>query len=194
MQILLFKAGQRKQRLKICAFLRTFGHGYHYKGSAHRDSYYGINTETLEVCCGSMDDLETQYSAIEKKVYNILPTFLKLPVDIQKKLVENSISKSPIPFIDNVFADVSKGGMYWDGVSSAAEYNELMTAITENLDFNIKNNYINNKFSNNETELQNEENPLRGNSGKSKGGIRCREYKPRVTIKPLSYKKIFGRG
>lgn len=241
MALLLFKAGEPQQCAKICDFLNAFGHnynGHNYKFAANAspNSYYGINTETLKACCGSIEYLQSHYPIIEKKIYDTLPTFIKLPVYIQKKMVENSISKSPIPFIDDVFADASKGGIDWNRISSA-DYAEIMSAITANMDLEFKaidtpfantalaadanasfitsasaaindcimsscarnineaiSDYINNKSLNNETELQNKENPLRGDSREIKGGICCRKHKPRVAIKPLGYKEVIGRG
>lgn len=244
-KLLLFKAGEQRQCSQICDFLNEFGHnynGHNYKFTANAapDSYYGINTETLATCCGSINYMQSHYPTIEKKIYDTLPTFIKIPVYIQKEMVENSISKSPIPFIDDIFADASKGGINWNRISPT-DYAEIMSAITANrsLDFNyskqaiaevsrsslsLANNsdfdikidtssidtgselvkiadklkaiddYYNNKSLNNETELQNKENPLRGNSGESKGGICCRKHKPRVAIKPLGYKEVIGRG
>ena len=259
MALLLFKAGEPRQRSKICDFLNEFGHipGGKFMGNAESNAYYGINTETLRTCCGSIDYLQSHYPTIEKKIYDTIPTFIKIPVYIQKKMVENSISGNPIPFIDDIFANASKGGIDWNRISSA-DYAEIMSAITantdlefkvidtplantaladisvradvnrsslsptnnSNFDFDIKidtssidtgselvkmadklnnklkaiDDYYNNKSLNNETELQNKENPLRGDSREIKGGICCRKHKPRVAIKPLGYKKVIGRG
>ena len=244
MALLLFKAGEPRQCAKICDFLNTFGHCHKFSANADSNSYYGIHTETLKTCCGSIDYLQSHYPTIEKKIYDTLPTFIKLPVYIQKKMVENSISGNPIPFIDDIFADASKGGINWNRISPT-DYAEIMSAITantsldfnyskqaiaevsgradvsrsflssinnSNFDFDIKidtssidtvkiadklkaiDDYYNNKSLNNETELQNKENPLRGDSREIKGGICCRKHKSRVAIKPLGYKEVIGRG
>lgn len=50
------------------------------------------------------------------------------------------------------------------------------------------------KTQNNESRLQEQESPLRRGSGEVKCGICCRKHKPRVTILPLSYQKVTGRG
>lgn len=240
--LLLFKAGEQQQCTKICDFLNAFGHNSHkFNANGAPDSYYGINTETLKTCCGSMGYMQSQHPIVEKKIYDTIPTFIKLPIYIQKKLVENSTSKSPIPLIEDIFIDASKGGVDWNKVSSA-EYYEIISAITANTGFKFKvidtplantaladvcnkadvcddsitiisratndciisshisdineavSDYINNKFSNDETELQNKEAVIRRDSGESKGGICCRKHKPRVTIKPLGYKEVIGRG
>lgn len=42
-----------------------------------------------------------------------IPRFLQLPKEIQSKMVNHSISKSPIPFLKDITALDEEGGFYW---------------------------------------------------------------------------------
>ena len=131
------------------------------------------------------------YDSDGESIDNVLEGLynLKLPLEYfnRKGFYTVYINPKEIPA---VIADVSDSFI----TSASAAINDcIMSNYISDINEAIS-DYINNKSLNNETELQNKENPLRGNSGESKGGICCRKHKPRVAIKPLGYKEVIGRG
>lgn len=129
------------------------------------------------------------FNEAETSEFIAIPAFLKFPKEIQKEMIRRSEYQSPIPFIFNISSDKRAGGFDW---AETDEGWDFWNKVIDGRDFDLFYKRFNLKKD--EVRLCNEETPLGGDSKQVKGGIRCRDHQVRVTVKPLSYKGITGRG
>lgn len=168
--------------INFCKEWLGFNNGYQgtsdfYILIYNSDNFKALNFTTLK---GKIKDL------FGKTFYDV-PEFIKYPKEIQRALIENSTSKSPIPFILDSAASSKTGGFDWE--STPEGWNFWSKVINEkNFDLFFK------KFKHNETELCRKATPIGRQHNENSIGLRYRFNKARITIQPLSNKEIIGRG
>ena len=186
MEKIAFKVNDNGKKIVQC--LNHFAKGFMpMDGDAGRDSYYCIDYDpkTFQI----KDYLWADNPEGDAIIKDILPPFMKLPLDIQVEVVERSKYKSPVPFLKDVCMSESGGGFDWDETPEGWNFwNEVLSEGDTDLF------YKQFKSKQHESRLFEQESPLRGSSRECTSGVRCRVNKARVTVSSLGYKEVVGRG
>ena len=183
-----FKVNDNGKKIVQCLNYFTRDLGFlTMEGNSANGTWYYIDFDSMSYKITKYDCLSYPPSdAIYKEQ---LPLFMDLPLDIQVEVVKRSKSKSPLPFLQDIAVSTSGGGFTWD---DTPEGHEFWSSILQDGDIDLF--YKQFKSKENESRLQEQESSLRGGSGEIKCGLCCRKHKPRVEVKPVSYKKVIGRG
>jgi hypothetical protein len=183
-----FKVNDNGKQIVACLNHFTKGTGLlAMAGNASTGSYYFIDYDpaTYKITNYGCADSPSNVDFRE----NTIPLFMTLPLDIQMEVVKRSKSNSPIPFLRDIAVSTPDGGFAW---CDTPEGNDFWNRVL--IDGDIDLFYKQFKSKENESRLQEQENPLRGGSGEIKCGLCCRKHKPRVEINSIGYKKVVGRG
>lgn len=121
--------------------------------------------------------------------------FIHFPLEIQKAMVNRSVSKSIIPFLINKHASDLGGGFDWNETPEGLHFwSQVISKKNFELFFQLKDNKTNLKQQQNENQLQRKEIPHNGGDRQNTTGVLCRRRKARITVKHLGHQKIIGRG
>lgn len=187
MSYLVFKAVNRETAKKIVDFWNPYCKTLN-EFSGNGEYYVVTYTRRYSTFCIENYQCGVTYPR-DARVFDYIPTFMELPKVIRDKMIERSEYKSPIPFILDIYTGEDNGGFDW---SRSPEGHEFWKAILEDLKFDLFYKHFN--INQDESRLSEQESPLRRGSSRDSSGIRCRVHKARVTIQPLGYQKVIGRG
>jgi hypothetical protein len=114
---------------------------------------------------------------------------MSFPEEVRNKIIERSISRSPIPFVINPTAGADNRGLTWN---RTPEGHYFWSNVISGEDFNLFYKRFNTKKD--ESRLCNKETPFGGGSIHNASGVCGRKHQARVTIVSPSYQEIIGRG
>ena len=126
---------------------------------------------------------------------------LTVDYELARKFALDAIASENIKVTDAykdalTITDISKADsvdsvLYLDRNYSVCDSTTIDRHESYNITTGKRETYNNNE--NNENQLQEQRNPLRGERGKEQGGLLCRIRKPRLTSRHLIYKEISTR-
>ena len=172
--------------LKVITFCKEW-FGFDKKMYKGKSDFYILIYNSDDFKAINFTTLEEEIRGLSGRTFYDVPQFIKYPKEIQKALVEYSISKSPIPFILEPSASLKEGGFDWSSTPEGWDFwSEVID--DENFDLFFK------TIKHNETELCHEATPIGGQHNENPTGLRYRFNKARITIQSLSHEKVVGRG